>query len=448
MKQVLSVTVRAALLEELRGLVRQAMAATAQDSGAEPSASVAERALDDVSAAIYDLVRHRCADAVANATSAKPVVRLIGHIGAHGEIVAVSSFTGEALVPGEQVYVLASGRVADDATPATPYPNPTAPGDDLHAAIMTIPCDTTGYSDQDGGITPKRAYMHGHRDARHAAAKLSLSADAELERVNTLLLDTEMSLKDAQDERDDALADAESWRQQADARIDDALRFANERDELRAALEIAEAALADIGDADREPGDDVAWCEARAAEALPAARAALALKSDQLDSAMCACGVKQASDCVEQWGPDCDLGNNPAHVRRAPDAAEALLTTALAEGKQPAPACKGDPGECEFHGGCLYDCGATAGRATDASDRLCQPVELAPLQISAIIVALRFHMDVLEKQLQGEPEGGEHEDYMIAQSALKALTRAGEAVKAARLQSSRCGLIAPPTDAS
>lgn len=47
-------------------------------------------------------------------------------------------------------------------------------------------------------------------------------------------------------------------------------------DALRHALEIAEAALADIGDADREPGDDVAWCEARAAEALPTVRAALA----------------------------------------------------------------------------------------------------------------------------------------------------------------------------
>ena len=42
------------------------------------------------------------------------------------------------------------------------------------------------------------------------------------------------------------------------------------------ALRIAEAALADIGDADREPGDDVAWCERRAAQALPTVRAALA----------------------------------------------------------------------------------------------------------------------------------------------------------------------------
>jgi hypothetical protein len=44
---------------------------------------------------------------------------------------------------------------------------------------------------------------------------------------------------------------------------------------LRATLAYAEAALADIGDADREPEDDLAWCEQRAAEALPCVRAAL-----------------------------------------------------------------------------------------------------------------------------------------------------------------------------
>lgn len=37
----------------------------------------------------------------------------------------------------------------------------------------------------------------------------------------------------------------------------------------------AEAALSDIGDADREEGDDVAWCERRALEAIPMLRAAL-----------------------------------------------------------------------------------------------------------------------------------------------------------------------------
>jgi hypothetical protein len=50
---------------------------------------------------------------------------------------------------------------------------------------------------------------------------------------------------------------------------------AAEIERLRTALACAEAALADIGDATRYPGDDVAWCEARAAEALPCVRAAL-----------------------------------------------------------------------------------------------------------------------------------------------------------------------------
>ncbi len=46
--------------------------------------------------------------------------------------------------------------------------------------------------------------------------------------------------------------------------------------ELLAALKLAEAGLADIGDADREPEDDLAWCERRAAEPLPNIRAAIA----------------------------------------------------------------------------------------------------------------------------------------------------------------------------
>jgi hypothetical protein len=46
---------------------------------------------------------------------------------------------------------------------------------------------------------------------------------------------------------------------------------------LREALQVAEAALSDIGDADREPGDDLAWCERRAAQNLPLIRQALAL---------------------------------------------------------------------------------------------------------------------------------------------------------------------------
>jgi hypothetical protein len=48
-----------------------------------------------------------------------------------------------------------------------------------------------------------------------------------------------------------------------------------EVERLRTALKLAEAALSDIGDADRESGDDVAWCERRAAEPLSIVRSAL-----------------------------------------------------------------------------------------------------------------------------------------------------------------------------
>jgi hypothetical protein len=51
--------------------------------------------------------------------------------------------------------------------------------------------------------------------------------------------------------------------------------------ELIRALELAEAALADIGDADRESGDDLAWAEARAAQDLPRIRAVLARRGSQ-----------------------------------------------------------------------------------------------------------------------------------------------------------------------
>lgn len=46
----------------------------------------------------------------------------------------------------------------------------------------------------------------------------------------------------------------------------------DDRDQLLDALAYAEAALGDIGDAEREPGDDLAWCENRAAQALPRVR--------------------------------------------------------------------------------------------------------------------------------------------------------------------------------
>jgi len=46
----------------------------------------------------------------------------------------------------------------------------------------------------------------------------------------------------------------------------------DDRDQLLDVLSYAECALGDIGDAEREPGDDLEWCEERAAEALPRIR--------------------------------------------------------------------------------------------------------------------------------------------------------------------------------
>lgn len=46
----------------------------------------------------------------------------------------------------------------------------------------------------------------------------------------------------------------------------------DDRDQLLEVLSYAESALSDIGDAEREPGDDLEWCEGRAAEALPRIR--------------------------------------------------------------------------------------------------------------------------------------------------------------------------------
>lgn len=57
--------------------------------------------------------------------------------------------------------------------------------------------------------------------------------------------------------------------------LSEVLRLREQAEAMAAALRKAEAALADIGDAEREPGDDLEWCEQRAAEALPAVRAAL-----------------------------------------------------------------------------------------------------------------------------------------------------------------------------
>ncbi|WP_139291339.1 hypothetical protein [Paracoccus sp. SM22M-07] len=51
--------------------------------------------------------------------------------------------------------------------------------------------------------------------------------------------------------------------------------LALEVERLKADLRFAEAALADIGDVEREDGDDLPWCERRAAKALPRIRATI-----------------------------------------------------------------------------------------------------------------------------------------------------------------------------
>jgi hypothetical protein len=60
-------------------------------------------------------------------------------------------------------------------------------------------------------------------------------------------------------------------------------------------------------------------------------------------------------------------------------------------------------------------------------NRAPQTIQLTPLQIAHTITALRAHMRALEKKGDEDPEGGEYEDLLIAQSVLKVLMAAGEA---------------------
>lgn len=54
----------------------------------------------------------------------------------------------------------------------------------LHNQIMNIPTDVdfTDWSDHD-----RQSYKRGHRDARHAAAELSLKAEARIEELEEML---------------------------------------------------------------------------------------------------------------------------------------------------------------------------------------------------------------------------------------------------------------------
>lgn len=51
-------------------------------------------------------------------------------------------------------------------------------------------------------------------------------------------------------------------------------------------------------------------------------------------------------------------------------------------------------------------------------------LELTNLQLSHAVVAVQRYMDELLRKADDEPEGGEHEDYLIAQSILVVLKKA------------------------
>jgi hypothetical protein len=71
--------------------------------------------------------------------------------------------------------------------------------------------------------------------------------------------------------------------------------------ELIRALELAEAALADIGDAEREPGDDLAWAEARAAQDLPRIRAVLTRCRRRRQRAAREAFIAECEQCNLEW---------------------------------------------------------------------------------------------------------------------------------------------------
>lgn len=54
-------------------------------------------------------------------------------------------------------------------------------------------------------------------------------------------------------------------------------------------------------------------------------------------------------------------------------------------------------------------------------------VKLTPLQVSHAIVAVTEYAKTLITNTDEEPEGGEHEDYLVAQSIVRALVEAKEA---------------------
>ena len=111
---------------------------------------------------------------------------------------------------------------------------------------------------------------HSKSEAKRLSALTGKQVEyIERERVDVLTV----MRRDAHRAAEDRRIDSPSF---ADEALEDSKRAHAAVAELIEAAKSAEAALSDIGDADREPGDDVAWCERRAYEAIPRLRAALA----------------------------------------------------------------------------------------------------------------------------------------------------------------------------
>jgi hypothetical protein len=55
-----------------------------------------------------------------------------------------------------------------------------------------------------------------------------------------------------------------------------------------------------------------------------------------------------------------------------------------------------------------------------------QTIQLTPLQVSHAVIAVQAHMEALLKKNCEEPDGDEMNDYLIAQSILNILMKAGE----------------------
>lgn len=135
-------------------------------------------------------------------------------------------------------------------------------------------------SDNERVVTVADAHAYAVRNVAHATEPLK----AEIERLKVVAhgFVNEIAAKDAEIEK--LRAEREVISAEAVKYADKSGRLEAKVDRLTEALRIAEAALADIGDADREPGDDVAWCERRAALGLRRVRDTLRVHDQEVSN--------------------------------------------------------------------------------------------------------------------------------------------------------------------